>query len=263
MKVFLALEAKKTDLEVDYPHVLISASLLRSGRKSGFKRFRCHPNVREIFLDSGGFSFFQNYGDYPFSPKDLVQLAERIGADYVAVMDYPCEPDVTRPEGLDTNIQRIERTIDNAHKCMRYESVNWVMVIQGYTKEEYRYCIERIKEEGLETDLMAIGTMCARKKMDEVLEIVSLIRQHFKRIHGFGVDLRFLKDPRIYLSLHSSDTAAWHWNNRANWTEDWKPKGISAKTPEDKIRNFRRYVERLKELHQKYEGQKKIFQEWI
>jgi len=261
MKVFLALEGRRTDTQIDYPHVLISAATLKGKRKNGFKRFKYHPNVKEIFLDSGGFSFFYKQGNYPFTPKELAKLGENIGADYVAVMDYPCEPDVSRPDGLATNVQRIERTIENAHKCMKYENVNWVMVIQGYTKEEYRYCIERIKEEGLKTDLMAIGSLCVRKKIKEALEIISLTRRHFRKLHGFGVDLRFLKDPQIYLSLYSSDTAAWHWNNQNHWTEDWKPRGITAKTDEDKLRNFVKYVEKLKKLHQKYNGQKRLFRE--
>ena len=208
-KVFFALEGSGTDKKIDWPYVLISAATLWTGKR--FKPFRPHQNVREVFLDSGGFSFFSRYGEYPYTCLQLWRLARKLNASYVAVMDYPCEPGVNR-ERYKTNIERIERTIENGMKCLDLDGVNWVMVIQGYTVDEYLYAIDRIREQGLLTDVMAIGTLCTRRSISAAREAILAIRKALPgrvKLHGFGVDLRFLRDPAIFHALYSTDTGAW------------------------------------------------------
>ncbi|WP_054839681.1 hypothetical protein [Thermococcus sp. JCM 11816] len=126
-------------------------------------------------------------------------------------MDYPCEPGVNR-EVHRTNKERIEATISNAIKCLDLDGVNWVMVVQGYTIDEYLYAIDRIKEQGLLTEVMAIGTLCTRRSISAAREAILAIRKALPRwvkLHGFGVDLRFLRDPTIFHALYSTDTGAW------------------------------------------------------
>lgn len=239
-KVFFALEGSGTDKKIDWPYVLISAATLWNGRK--FKPFNPHPNVKEIFLDSGGFSFLLRSGDYEFYPAQYIRLAKRIKANYVAVMDYPCE------QGAN-NYERIERTIENAIKLMDLAGdLNWVMVIQGYTPEEYLYSVDRIKEQGLLTPIMAIGSLVVRKKIEDVRKIISLVRENLPRrikLHGFGVDLRFIRDLVIFKALYSTDTAAWKWNNTSHWEPNWRPRGYMPKTEFDKLKNFEKYREKV------------------
>ncbi len=208
-KVFLALEGSGTDKKIDWPYVLISAATLWTGKK--FKPLRTHESVKELFLDSGGFSFFSRYGEYPYTCLQLWRLARKLNANYVAIMDYPCEPGVNR-ELYQTNIERIERTIENGIKCLDLDGVNWVMVIQGYTVDEYLYAIDRIREQGLLTDVMAIGTLCTRRSISAAREAILAIRKALPgwvKLHGFGVDLRFLRNPVIFHALYSTDTGAW------------------------------------------------------
>jgi len=256
-KVFLALEGSNTDRKIAYPYVLISAATLWTGRR--FKQPYFNSKVQEVFLDSGGFSFFYKSGDYEFNYKQYIWLAKRLKADYVVVMDYPCEPDVNRSK-IKTNKERIERTIENAIKLMdTAPNLNWVMVVQGYKPDEYVYCIDRIKEQGLLTDIIAIGSLCVRKRVSEVKKIVTLVRDNLPskiKLHGFGIDLKFLRDQAIFNALYSSDTAAWKWNNRNHWEENWKPKGYLPKTEFDKLKNFEKYVIKINALLSKMSSQK-------
>ena len=64
-KVFFALDGSNTDEKLDYPYFLISGATLWNGKR--FRDMRANPYMRELFLDSGGFSFFYRSGDYEFS----------------------------------------------------------------------------------------------------------------------------------------------------------------------------------------------------
>lgn len=263
-KVFFALEGSGTDKKIDWPYVLISAATLWAGKR--FKQFKPHRNVKEIFLDSGGFSFFYRSGDYEFYPAQFIRLARKINADYVAVMDYPCEPDVNRSK-LRTNYERIDKTIENAIKLMDLaDDINWVMVVQGYKPEEYLYAIDRIKEQGLLTDLMAIGSLCVRKSISSAREIILLVRKNLPsriKLHGFGVDLRFLRDLAIFSALYSTDTAAWKWNNRAHWAPDWQPKGFMPKSEADKLKNFEKYKKKVLDVLEYMKAQTYWDEHWF
>lgn len=260
-KVFFALGGGGTDKKVDYPYVLISAATLWNGKK--FKRFQPHENAEEIFLDSGGFSFFYRSGEYEFSPAEYISLAHKLDPAYVAIMDYPCEPDVVRTK-YKTNYERIDRTIENAITLMDLDNgLNWIMVVQGHTPEEYLYCIDRIKEQWLVTKLMAIGSLCVRKQIKEAKEVILPIHKEVPawiKLHGFGIDLKFLKDLAIFKALWSSDTSAWKWNNRAHHTKDWQPKGWMPKCEFDKLENLKHYKRKIKRIIELYSQQTTLLQ---
>jgi len=255
-KVFFALDGSGVDKKIEYPYVLISAATLWNGRK--FKSFNTHHSVKEIFLDSGGFSFFNKFGDYEFDFNQFIHLARKINADYVAVMDYPCEPEVNRSR-LRTNYKRIDKTIENAIKLMDLaDDINWVMVVQGYTTDEYLYSIDKIKEQDLLTDLMAIGSLCVRKSVSSARDIILLVRENLPsriKIHGFGVDLRFLRDYVVFNSLYSTDTAAWKWNTNVHLAPDERTKGIFPKTECDKLKNFEKYKKRVLDVLERMKAQ--------
>ena len=59
---------------------------------------------------------------------------------------------------------------------------------------------------------MAIGTLCTRRSISAAREAILAIRKNLPgqvKLHGFGVDLRFLRDPAIFHALYSTDTGAW------------------------------------------------------
>jgi len=122
------------------------------------------------------------------------------------------------------------------------------MVVQGYRQDEYQYCCDRIKDEGLETEHLAIGTLCCRKKINEARRIIRLVHREFPnaKLHGFGIDLRFLKDPIIRTCLWSSDTQAWKWNGPETMQKNsgyFKPSSEAIK-----LENFTTYSKRVDDI---------------
>jgi len=241
--MFYGCEGSGTDKKMGggyVENILISAATLWNGKK--FKNFK-PPNHDLLFLDSGGFSFFYAKGDYPFSTEEYVALAKGLDADIVAIRDYPCEPDVSRIGGLETNKERIDATIKNAKECMEHKNINWAMVVQGYTKDEYRYCCDQIKLNDLETDVMCVGSLCVRKRTIDARSIISLVKKNFRsrKLHGFGIDLKFIKNPSIQNMLWSADTQAWKFNNRSYRNNaEFLPRCES-----DKLEYFQRYKRKV------------------
>ena len=154
--------------------------------------------------------------------------------------------------------------VENAIKLMDLaDDINWVMVVQGYTADEYLYCVDKIKDQGLITPLMAIGSLCTRKKIAQARKIILTVRENLPStvdLHGFGVDFRFLRDLAIFKALYSTDTAAWKWNNRSHWEADWQPRGFLPKSELDKLKNFEKYKSKINRLLSEYSKQKKLFE---
>lgn len=256
MKLFYGLECTSTDRRMGYcENVCVSIASVYSMGKGKLRKL--NPPVHErLFLDSGGFSFFQKYDEYPFDTRTYVEYAELCDPFLVAVRDYPCEPGIAR-NLRSTNKERIDATISNAKECLTFEAP-WIMVVQGYHQDEYQYCCERIKDEGLETEHLAIGTLCCRKKINETRRIIRLVRREFPnaKLHGFGIDLRFLKDPIIRSSLWSSDTQAWKWNGPVTMQKDsgfFKPSCQAIK-----LENFRTYSKSVDAILGRDEGRSSL-----
>jgi len=87
--------------------------------------------------------------------------------------------------------------------------------------------------EGLDRyDRIAVGTVCKRSSTDEILDVVTTVRDHFpnKWVHLFGATLNIYKDDRFDGLFDSSDTAAWNWG---------------AASKEDKRRLFGEYSQKV------------------
>lgn len=246
-RFYYGMETSSIDRKMGpVPNILYSASLLwRKDRRT----FRVpHPPPHEsLFLDSGGFSFFAKHGDYPFGPAELAAFGKQIGADVVACMDYPCEDTVARDGALATNADRISKTVRNAVECLRIGDVGWLPVIQGRETFEYVDCIRQLESEGAIREYMGVGTLCRRVSRSETWEALRAIRRELPevKLHGFGVDLRLVRDRRIRGILYSADSSAWNWTPRSLRTE---PDRRFAPTQVERLRNFgvyRRKIDRL------------------
>jgi hypothetical protein len=259
MKFFYGCDGSGADRKMlggYVPYVLISACRLWAGKKF---RSWVGPRRDELFLDSGGFSFFSHYQEYPFSIEQYVELARRENATYIATLDYPCEPLVFRADG-DDNYKRIERSVKNAAKCLdSCSDLNWVTVIQGYSLSEYRYCVQRLKDEDLLTDIMAVGSLCVRKKSSEVRRVLSTIAKLLPgtRLHGFGIDMRMLRDPVIRRLLYSTDSLAWHFKSKEFRDADFKC--FRCPTEADKLHNLEIYAEKIQKLIERDKNQTYLF----
>jgi len=233
-KIFIVLDGSSADKHIIYPHLFISAGICYRNDRFWVPKIN---KTHELFVDSGAFSVLSKFGEYPYTPRRYILFVKKMKADYAAIMDYPCEPNGVIKLLIK---ERIHRTIDNAIKLMDLEpDINWVMVIQGWEVDDYLYCLDLAKEHGLLTPLTAIGSVCVRKNLQRVREIVVTLRDNILskiKLHCFGLDLRFAKDLAIFNAVYSFDTHAWCLCS-----------GF-PKTPEDKIRNFKQYLEKLKTL---------------
>lgn len=189
-----------------------TAKLLKTGRWARWKFF---PFVGRTWLDGGGFTLLNTYGEYPFSNQTYLNLVAFLKPDYYATLDYPCEPDISRALSLMSNHERIEATVDMAAEILYWAEMvdsQPVPVIQGFALDEYRYCIDLYHQRGLIRPYMAVGSMCRRLSSRELNKLIPGITEHARdagveRLHYFG-----LKVDRALLDLDefiwSRDSAA-------------------------------------------------------
>ena len=225
------------DLKIPADHILISASACWKKYRGGY-RFEV-PNILSepitIWLDSGGYTCFTKWKDYPWTVEQYVNFVRLFcirypQTEYVSVLDLPCEPLVNRSE---SNVCRIHQTIKNTRDCLSYKiPANWVSVIQGYSKWEYKYCANLMHHFGLFTPVTAIGSVCQRKgtkQLDEIVRFITTLAD--VKWHTFGLQLRALSTLKDV--VHSSDSGAWKFRSKRG---AWKPK-----TYEHKLKNYWRY----------------------
>lgn len=189
------------------------------------------------WLDCGGFTLLNTYGDYPFSMGAYANMVARLRPHYYATMDYPCEPEITRSLGLSDNATRIEATVENARRMLvDYEPMlplaTAVPVIQGWTLDEYIHCLDLHIATGTARPYMAVGSMCTRANDAELLGIVPKLHAYaaaagVQRLHFFGLKMSPVTaqlEPYIW----SRDSAAVLFANdqetKARWGGRWPRK---------------------------------------
>lgn len=154
------------------------------------------------WLDCGGYTLLNKYGEYPFSPVAYANLVATLKPNYYASMDYPCEPNISRSSNLAENSERIAATVKNAACMIELEIHNpdarLVPVIQGYSLDEYLYCIDLHAQAGTIREYMAVGSMCRRVSNQELHKLIPAIAERsmqagVKQLHFFGLKL----DPAL------------------------------------------------------------------
>lgn len=197
------------------------------------------PPCDKLFIDSGGFQATATWDmSFPYEPRRLYEWAESIDADYVAMPDFACEPELHETSVM----HRVARTVEeHAYAQHQYDegdySFDLIPVLQGYYPEQYEACVRMFEQEGLIRDYMAIGTVCKRDSVNAIHNVVESIEQLLPNteFHMFGMTLNAWKDRRMWGRFRSADTAAWNWGG--NTTDEKKQllKEYSAKV--DAIRN--------------------------
>ncbi|MEM3862325.1 MAG: hypothetical protein QW203_07605 [Thermoplasmatales archaeon] len=175
-----------------------------------------HPWVIEKpwMLDSGAFSVISKYGKYPWDIKEYAKAIEKWHPTVAWTMDYPCEPSVREKGGYTCRESQI-LTNENTVKLIE-AGVQVSNVVQGWTVEDYLSNLDMIKEAGLLTERLGIGTLCRRNMTNEIVKIIRAIHNSVPRwvkLHGFGVKTSILKTEARFL-LYSADSAAWTYNTK-------------------------------------------------
>lgn len=220
----------------DGEHVLASAGLAYRNPGTGMFNLHVPDDPASLMVDSGGFQAATRWngaragerglhGRYPYSPAELHEWADEIGADVVAGMDVACEDAADLfdfESGYVWPGDYRDRMWDSLDYQLRQQRVyedggydhEFMPVIQGNAAEDYERFIGLMQTEGLDRyEKLALGTVCKRTDRDEILEVVRLVRDAYpdKYLHLFGATLTIWKDPRFHSLFDSSDTAAWNW----------------------------------------------------
>jgi tRNA-guanine family transglycosylase len=222
----------------DDEHVLLSAGVAYRNPGAGTFNLHAPENPASVMVDSGGFQAATRWtgvkaaerglpGRFPYSAKELHDWAasDTVDADIVAGMDIACEdgrelydPDAGLNFPGDYRDRMLESFEMQKHQRAVYETGDYdhdfMPVIQGNRLEDYEDFISLMQSEGLDSyDTLAIGTVCKRDDLDEILDVVELVRDYYpdKYLHLFGATLNIWRDQRFAGLFDSTDTAAWNW----------------------------------------------------
>lgn len=237
-------------------NVMISAGSAWNNppKGDGFNAFII-PN-KELFIDSGGFQAAK-WQKYPYSAEEYMNWAESVGADYVAGMDFACEPEISEMSVKD----RLKKTIGNQVRQMDvYEANDYnfklVPVIQGSTLvSQYLESIDKLNDRGLITDYVGVGSLCLRKSVKEIYEVVKAISEEIdSRLHLFGAKVSILKKREFWGKFYSSDTAAWKF-----LPSNARPEGgMYVRNKREKEMAFRTYRAKVGKYQDAIRGQTQI-----
>jgi hypothetical protein len=243
----------------DKINVMFSAAgFWDNGRREWRRKHKFRSNFGVKWLDCGGFTMLNQYSEYPFSTINLANLIAYLRPDFYVPKDYPCEPQISRSLGLMNNHERIEATIKNAAELAEWEGQlrgTMIPVIQGYSLEEYLYCLDLYDQAGLIRDYMAVGSMCRRVNDDELGWLIPGIyyaaqRLGCSKLHFFGLKLSAsleIYDEMIY----SRDSAV----AMDSYDNDIRAKRGGRRFPrgqKEKRENFEMFLDRLDGLGLNY-----------
>lgn len=170
-------------------------------------------------LDSGGFTELNMHGRWITSADNYIEEVGRYlrdvgGLDWVAPMDWMCEPQVLDQTGwsVETHLQ-----LTVANFCFLRQELGRVVipVLQGWTLADYVRCLDLYAESGFDLaqeQVVGVGTVCRRQNMAEAEEIMRELASYGLRLHGFGVKATGLKNFGDVLA--SADSMAWSYTAR-------------------------------------------------
>ena len=205
-------------------------------------------------MDSGAFSELSRKqdedengkllpNDYRFPVSEYAALIERYADNgwlLAAVsQDYMCEKFILDKTGL--TIQEHQcRTVARYDELLSYKpSVYILPVLQGYDPSDYVRHLQMYGDRLAFGAWVGVGSICKRNAKPEsvlaALQAIKAVRPDL-RLHGFGLKITALADPRIRALLWSADSMAWSLNARKHGRDgnSWQ----EAKKFEQRIRAF-------------------------
>ncbi len=186
-------------------NLLIAASMLEFESRWKKHLELIYRKKKLLFADSGLLGWIKKLGSgawgYASDPEGVLQLQLQIDPDIVAHVDIPCEREILKRLGTNRPTA-ISQTVHNARWLVerkeagdeRLKDKIVVIVIQGYHKQDYEYCIRQYEELGFfgldpSGYWFAIGSVCMRKP-PELYEVVRFVRERIPQqyhVHCFGI----------------------------------------------------------------------------
>jgi len=219
------------------PRVMLSGSFLRD-RKS-------RVNIdKEWMLDSGVGGMFRIGSRPRITLEEYVGIIDLQGPPIAWTYDYPCEPSIRAKFGYSPS-EAQDRTNDNTSILRdKYGLENVYSVVQGWSLDDYLQNIDRLKERGLLTRRIGIGSICRRGQTKEISRIIRAVYRNvpsWVRLHGFGIKTSILNTEARF-KLATADSSAWGIENRHfSWTSN----NGRVRTWHDKVPFLLCYVERM------------------
>lgn len=179
------------------------------------------PEARSSWaLDSGGFTELDHpphawqttVAEYV---ADVERFEREMGhLEWVAPMDWMCEPFILRKTGLTLREHQI-RTVRNFYELRFWLGELVVPVLQGWTLDDYFECWEMYERHGIhleEERIVGIGSVCRRQGTTKAGLIVRELAREGLRLHYFGAKVTGL--DRFHDVLASADSLAWSYQAR-------------------------------------------------
>jgi hypothetical protein len=187
-----------------------------------------------LFLDSGAQQFYSKFGgfDYPYTPRQYLDLALRIGADFIATLDLPLDILVPRGFSVKEGIRRtVEHGVEVASLAEQLGILGRVVpVLQGYDDpSQWLECLDLYKQHGLTPQRFSywgVGSLCMAQSPRLVESVVREIRKALGsdvKMHVFGISMNSLR--RVFNLINSYDTSAWvYWAKIDGAVLLWSPR---------------------------------------
>ncbi len=170
-----------------------------------------------LFMDSGAQQFYRDFKgfDYPYTEREYLEFALRVGVDYVATLDLPL--DILHPRGLPIS-EGIKRTVEHGVELVALAEDLGVVdkvvpVLQGFNDpSQWLESLDLYKSHGItpgEFKYWGVGSICMMRSPPMVHKVLSAIRRAMPdaRLHVFGISMNSLR--RVYHMINSYDTSVW------------------------------------------------------
>lgn len=170
--------------------------------------------IENLIIDSGGYTLMLREGEHD-PPENYLEYISKVDPDWYVLPDYPCEPDILEKYGRSVEDHQ-ELTSQQHRKTMELaDSIGIdaepVSVIQGWTEREYLDHLDRLRESGLLTDYVGVGSICRRHSRGKIQGILKSIAAEIpdRKIHAFGVKTTILRDAGVVEAIDSADSLAY------------------------------------------------------
>ena len=176
-----------------------------------------------LMMDSGAYSVILLYGRYPYSVEEYAGALGAWRPDVAWTMDYPCEPAVLAKGGYTIASAQAKTNENTMHLWSLKKGVS--TVIQGWAIRDYLLNLDMVKDAGLLTERLGIGTLCRRGQSAEIARIVTAIHKNvpgWVKLHGFGVKVHALT-PDVRGKLYSADSSSWAFPAFRRYRGDLRP----------------------------------------
>ncbi|MHB8552809.1 MAG: deazapurine DNA modification protein DpdA family protein [Thermoplasmataceae archaeon] len=222
------------------PRVMLSAGFARNLKK---------PYIidKPWMMDSGIGGMFKEGSRPRLTIEEYSEIIKKWNPPIAWTYDFPCEPSIRERFHYDPTQAQIKTNESTTYLRDNFGMENVMSVVQGWSISDYQKNIDLIKEQGLLTEHLGIGSICRRGRSKEIERIVKTVHNSVPRwvkLHGFGAKTSILQGESKFF-LHSVDSSAWGMDRRYySWTKN-NNKGL---TWHDKVPHLLDYITKMETL---------------